>query len=247
MVSAFPFDPIIRSEEVESLVMHGERRLYYRFRSSGHYGGVVTADTVGCNLLCAYCWNYRKNENPTQGEFCSANEVVLRLRTEAGRTVIRNFRISGAEPILGERSAKHLAEVLSAFPGRFIVETNGIILGYRPDLLDLLLPHHPYIRLTIKGDSPERFEGITGATGDAFQFQTKALSELRMKGGSCRIAAMVGAVDSRRLEHLFPEEQIEWEEFRNFGNAERNLARRGVRLARGKGVLSAGSLRPTSP
>jgi uncharacterized Fe-S cluster-containing radical SAM superfamily protein len=232
MVSAFPFDPMRRSEEIESLVMRGERRRYYRFRSSGHYGGVVTADTVGCNLLCAYCWNHRKNENPTQGEFCSADEVLLRLRTEAGRTGIRNFRISGAEPILGERSARHLAEVLSAFPGRFIVETNGIILGYSPDLLDLLLPHDPYFRLTIKGDCAERFEEITGATGAAFRFQVEALSELRKRGGTCRIAAMVGAVDSRRLEQLFPEERIEWEEFRNFGNAERNLAYRSVRLDR---------------
>jgi len=232
MVSAFPFDPIKRSEEIESLVMRGDRCLYYRFRSSGHYGGVLTADTVGCNLLCAYCWNYRKNENPTQGEFCSADEVVLRLRTEAGRTGIQSFRISGAEPILGERSARHLADVLSAFPGRFIVETNGIILGYTPALLDLLLPHNPYIRLTIKGDSLERFEEITGAMRSAFQFQAKALHELRKRGGTCRIAAMAGAVDSRGLEHLFSEERIEWEEFRNFGNAERNLAHRGVRLDR---------------
>ena len=232
MVPAFPFDPIRRSEEIESLVMRGDRRLYYRFRSSGHYGGVVTADTVGCNLLCACCWNYRRNENPSKGEFCSADEVTLRLRTEAGRTGIRNFRISGAEPILGERSARHLAGVLRAFPGRFIVETNGIILGYSPALLDLLLPHDPYIRLTIKGDSPERFEEITGAAGTAIQFQMKALHELRKRGGTCRMAAMVGAVDSRRLEHLFPKEQIEWEEFGNFGNAERNLVLRGVRLDR---------------
>jgi hypothetical protein len=122
--------------------------------------------------------------------------------------------------------------MVSAFPGRFIVETNGIILGYSPDLLDPLLPHDPYFRLTIKGDCAERFEEITGATGAAFRFQVEALSELRKRGGTCRIAAMVGAVDSRRLEQLFPEEQIEWEEFRNFGNAERNLAYRSVRLDR---------------
>jgi uncharacterized Fe-S cluster-containing radical SAM superfamily protein len=232
MVPAFPFDPIKRSGEIESLAMRGDRRLYYRFRSSGHYGGIVTADTVGCNLLCAYCWNYSKNENPTRGEFCSADEVVLRLKKEAGRTGVRNFRISGAEPILGEISARHLAGVLSAFPGRFIVETNGIILGYSPDLLDLLLPHNPYIRLTIKGDCPERFEEITGAIGTAFQFQVKAVNELRMRGETCGIAAMEGAVDSSGLKRLFPEERIEWEEFRNFGNAERNLALRGVKLDR---------------
>jgi uncharacterized Fe-S cluster-containing radical SAM superfamily protein len=229
---AFPFDPIGRSAEVESLVMHANRRLYYRFRSSGHYGGVVTADAVGCNILCAYCWNYRRNENPGGGDFCSPLEVVSKLRMEASRTRIRHFRISGAEPILGERSVGHLAEVLSAFPGRFIVETNGIILGYKPDLIGILLPHHPYIRLTIKGDSPERFQEITGAQGRAFQYQINALKELRRRGGTYRIAAMVGAADAKALDTLFPKEEIEWEEFRNFGNAARHLASRGLKLDR---------------
>ncbi|MGA2260799.1 MAG: radical SAM protein [Acidobacteriota bacterium] len=228
----FPFDPIKRSAEIESLVMQDDRRLYYRFRSSGHYGGVVTADTVGCNILCAYCWNYRKNENPTQGEFCSPAEVISKLRSEAGRTGIQHFRVSGAEPILGERSARHLAEVLRAFPGRFIVETNGIMLGYNLAFLDLLLRHNPYIRLTIKGDSPERFLEITGAQGTAFRCQLNALKELRKRGGAYRIAAMVGAADTNALDNLFPEEEIEWEEFRNFGNAERNLSFRGVKLDR---------------
>jgi uncharacterized Fe-S cluster-containing radical SAM superfamily protein len=122
--------------------------------------------------------------------------------------------------------------VLSAFPGRFIVETNGIILGYSPDLLDLLLPHNPYIRLTIKGECPERFEEITGATGAALRFQVEALNELHKRGGDCSIAAMEGAVDSSALKRVFPEERIEWEEFRNFGNAERNLTQRGVKLDR---------------
>jgi uncharacterized Fe-S cluster-containing radical SAM superfamily protein len=229
---AIPFDPIKRSAEIESLVMQGKRRLYYRFRASGHYGGIVTADTVGCNILCAYCWNYRKNENPGQGDLCSPAEVISKLRMEANRTGIQCFRVSGAEPILGERSVSHLAEVLSAFPGQFIVETNGIMLGFKPDFIRLLLLHHPYIRLTIKADSPERFQELTGAQGAAFQYQINALNELRKRGGTYRIAAMEGAVDSHALDKLFPEEEIEWEDFRNFGNAERNLAFRSVKLDR---------------
>ncbi len=148
--------------------------------------------------------NHRRNENPVEGEFCSPEQVALRLRTEAGRTGIHTFRISGAEPVLGERSARHLAEVLGAFPGRFILATNGIILGYSPDLLDLLLPHKPYIRLTIKGDCPERFEEITGAAGAAFRFQATALHELPKRGGDCGIAAMEGAVDSSGLHRSAP-------------------------------------------
>ena len=51
----FPFDPIQRSHEVEAVVMQGDKRMYYRFRYARFYGGVVTADAVGCCLLCAYC------------------------------------------------------------------------------------------------------------------------------------------------------------------------------------------------
>jgi hypothetical protein len=43
---------------------------------------------------------------------------------------------------------------------------------------------------------------------------------------------MEGAVDSSGLKRIFPEERIAWEEFRNFGNAERNLVLRGVKLDR---------------
>jgi len=59
-----------------------------------------------------------------------------------------------------------------------------------------------------------------------------ALKELRKRGGSYRIAAMLGAADTNALDKLFPEEEIEWEEFRNFGNAEHNLSSRGVKLDR---------------
>ena len=110
MRPSLPFDPISRSAESEALVMQGDRRLYYRFLSSGHYGGIVTAD------------------------------------------------------------------------------------------------------------------------GAAFPYQLNAVRELRRRGGIYRIAAMAGAVNSRLLIRIFPHEEIEWEEFSNFGTAERNLADRGVRL-----------------
>ena len=58
MNTNFPFDPIQRSKDIESLVMQGNARHYYRFRYAKFYGSIVTADAVGCNLLCAYCWNY---------------------------------------------------------------------------------------------------------------------------------------------------------------------------------------------
>lgn len=34
----------------------GVYRKYYRFRPARWYGGIVTADAVGCGLICKFCW-----------------------------------------------------------------------------------------------------------------------------------------------------------------------------------------------
>ena len=128
----FPFDPIKRSKETEAVVMQGEKRLYFRFRCSAHYGGIITGDSVGCNVCCAYCWNFQKNLNPVRGEFYSPAEVIAKLKAESMRSGYQLFRVSAGEPILGKRSAMHLAQVLRAFPGRFFVETNGLAIGRNP-------------------------------------------------------------------------------------------------------------------
>jgi uncharacterized Fe-S cluster-containing radical SAM superfamily protein len=150
--------------------------------------------------------------------FCAPADVIARLKAESMRSGYKLFRVAGAEPILGERSARHLAEVMSAFPRRFIVETNGIMLGYNPRLL--LLPHDPCIRLSIKGDSPERFEEITGADAAAFRYQLRAHEELRTRGAAHGIAAMAGAADPGKLARLFPGEEIEHEGRRGTGPRE---------------------------
>src|SRR5512136_1753568 len=134
----FPFDPIKRSKDIESLVMQGNARSYYRFRYAKFYGGIVTADAIGCNLLCAYCWNYSRNLNPANaGDFYSPIEVAENLRAISERNKCNQFRISGAEPILGRTSAQHLAEIIRLADGYFIIETNGIALGHDISLLDL--------------------------------------------------------------------------------------------------------------
>jgi len=144
----FPFDPIQRSRYVESLVMQGDKRHYYRFRFAKFYGGIVTADAVGCNLLCAYCWNYSRNLNlTTSGDFYSPIEVAKKLQAISEKNNCTQFRVSGAEPILGRTSALHLAEVIRLVDGHFIIETNGVAIGHDVSLLDLLKPLKCHIRL----------------------------------------------------------------------------------------------------
>ncbi|RLB07806.1 MAG: hypothetical protein DRG50_01655 [Deltaproteobacteria bacterium] len=106
MVLRLPFNPLQRAEEVEELVMKGQKRKYYRFRPARYYGGIATADLVGCNLLCAYCWNYDRNLEPSkcEGWYYSHTEVAERLLAIARRKGFNRIRLTGAEPILGERS-----------------------------------------------------------------------------------------------------------------------------------------------
>ena len=98
-----PFNPIERSQKIEKIVMEDDKRKYYRFRYSRYYGGIVTADTIGCNLLCAYCWNYFRNLHPEKrGKFYAPDEVAKNLSKISRKRNVSLFRISGAEPVLGK-------------------------------------------------------------------------------------------------------------------------------------------------
>lgn len=184
----FPFDPLKRAAEVESIVTQGDKRLYYRFRPAPYYGGIATADAVGCSFLCAYCWNYNRNLNPARfREFYNSQQVSLKLLNIAQRKSFNMFRISGAEPILGENSFNHLIDVIDIiFQNRprsvFILETNGFILGCRTDLTKKLRFQNLRIRICLKGVDEESFELITGAQREFFAYPFKALKELEKQG-----------------------------------------------------------------
>jgi len=119
-----PFDPIKRARAVEEAVMQGLARKYYRFRPARYYGGIATADLVGCPFLCAYCWNYGRNLHPemTRDRYYSPQEVANRLLVIVKKKGFNKVRLSGAEPILGEQSFEHLYQVLNDIyktnPGR---------------------------------------------------------------------------------------------------------------------------------
>lgn len=189
MTLEFPFDPIKRSEEVENQVTSGDKRLYYRFRPAPYYGGIATADAVGCSFLCAYCWNYNRNLHPERfQQFYSPQQVSAKLLHIAHKKSFRLFRISGAEPILGEKTFTHLIEVLrlinqSKPDSLFILETNGFYLGYQTDLLNKFREFpNLKVRICLKGVDEESFEQTTGAKKDFYRFPLIALRELEGLG-----------------------------------------------------------------
>ena len=234
------FHPLIRAENTEAVVMQGMKRKYYRFRASRHYGGIVTADAIGCPFLCVYCWNYGRNENPAKsGEFYAPGEVVERLTSIAHRKGIRLFRISGAEPVLGPASFDHLLEVLPA--GRFIIETNGLVLGARPDLAGRLAGLNASVRISIKGWDEVSFERISGARREFFRYPLIALKTLLSAGVDAWPAVMgdlFGANGTKclaaRMDEMGIRTRIETEYLERYPSVLSTMRKRGWEIS-GKG------------
>ncbi len=241
----FPFDALQRSREVEGIVMKDGRRMYYRFRPAPYYGGIATADAVGCSFLCAYCWNYGRNLNPARFDrFYSPQQVASILLKIARRRSFHLFRITGSEPVLGEASLEHLLEVIEIIfreepRSVFILETNGFFLGTRVDLIDKLKIRNLWVRVAIKGVDEDSFELVTGARKEFFPYPLMALKELQSQGIKAWPAVMGELfTDSeiarlkRHLDEFGIKGQLEEETLEPYPFVLENMKNRNVRLKR---------------
>lgn len=207
---SLPFDPIERAQWVEGMVMDGEKRKYYRLRPARYYGGIATADAVGCCLLCAYCWNYRRNLDPgrTDGFFLSPGEVAGRLLEILRRKGFNKVRISGAEPVLGWPSLQHLVEVLEIIARHepmvdFVLETNGLMFGVDPALAKELSGFRRLlVRICIKGWDGASFERISGARSEFFGLPLEGLRHILDAGITAWPAVMYEIFGPRGIEEV---------------------------------------------
>ncbi len=183
------YDPIRLAEAVEKQVVSGNARKYYRFRASKYYGGIYTADAVGCNLRCLFCWSYKYVVNPSLGDFYSSDEVSKILIEGAKRYGFSKVRVSGAEPAIGK---DHLLEVISGVDSKllFILETNGTLIteNFADELSDFRNLH---VRVSIKGTSPEEFSRLTLADPKGFWLQLEGIKNLVSAGVSVHASAVV--------------------------------------------------------
>ena len=246
MTISFPFDPLERSAEAERLVMHDRTRLYYRFRASRYYGGIATADAVGCSFLCAYCWNHDRNLHPDRYRtFYSPRDVASKLLNVADARSLGLFRVTGSEPILGEGSCDHLirlVRILSRFrpESRFILETNGFYLGANPEIVRRLRIPGLRVRVSLKGVDEKSFETITGARREFFYYPLAALSELEKQGIPAWPALMEDLFPHRKIQefaHLLDangiHRKLELEKVQPYPHVIRNLEGRGLKLRQG--------------
>ncbi len=201
------YDPLELARQTARMVCRRTARKYYRFRPARFYGGIATADCLGCNLRCAFCWAWEQlHQVQRLGQFYEPTEVAERLAAIARKKGFSQVRLSGNEPTLG---MTHLLEVLSHLPKdlAFILETNGIILGAESQWAkELAVFPQLFARVSLKGCTPEEFSHLTGAVPEGFALQLKALEHLLAAGVDCHAAVMVSfsPVESReRLrQHL---------------------------------------------
>lgn len=190
-------NPLAMAEKIGGIVNSEEKRKYDRFRPAPFYGGIATADCVGCCLA---------------ERFYSPEEVARNLLSIVRKKGFHQVRISGNEPTL-HRS--HLLQVLQLIPKetRFILETNGILVGHDHSYAkDLSLFPNLYVRVSLKGACPEDFTRLTGTKPEGFTLQLKALENLLWAGVNCFPAVMTNFSSqneivklSQRLKEIRPD------------------------------------------
>ena len=162
---------------------------------------------------------------------------ILQNRSRGNLTAIarkRGFqqvRISGNEPTIGR---KHLIGVLKALPKDlvFILETNGILIGYdRSYAEELANFENLCVRVRLKGANELEFATLTGAKPEGFELHIKALEKLHKAGVNAQPAVMVSFLMPESLSQLRTRlghidrgfEHFETEELVLYGDVEQRL------------------------
>ncbi|MCX8204740.1 MAG: radical SAM protein [Candidatus Nezhaarchaeota archaeon] len=199
-------NPIEYAERLQRIVVRGPQRKYYRVARGGRwYGGIATADCVGCQLKCVFCWSNIPRDDPASvGRFYTPEQVFKALDAVASRRGYRQLRVSGNEPTL---SREHLLGLLRLVEESkryvFILETNGILIGHDPSYAKELSKYsRVHVRVSLKGASPEEFSRLTGALPEGFTLQLKALEALVAHGVPCHPAVMLSFSSKESVEEL---------------------------------------------
>jgi len=226
------FDPIEMAKLARNIVCRNGQRKYYRFRPSRFYGGIATADCVGCCLKCVFCWSWREVARPEEfGNFYTSEEVARSLISIAKKKKLCQLRISGNEPTI---CREHLIKVLELIPKDFvfILETNGILIGNDPTYAEELSRFsNLHVRVSLKGTCEEEFSKLTGAIPEGFQLQLKALEYLNKCRVNTHPACMISfstpeniAAMRKRLRGISPAfEDFEVEELILYPSVEERL------------------------
>lgn len=178
------------AHETERIVTRGILRKYYRFRPTSFYGGIATADCVGCALRCAFCWSSFPRDHPERiGRFYTPEQVLEKLNSIARKRGYDQLRVSGNEPTIGRGHLLRLLDLVDETGYKFILETSGVLMDkeYADQLSKF---HNLHVRVSLKGTCEEEFSRLTGSVPEGFELQLKALENLLDAGVSTHAAIM---------------------------------------------------------
>jgi pyruvate formate lyase activating enzyme len=148
--------------------------------------------TVGCNLRCPYCHNWRlvlKSEGP----FLAEDQVLHVL--ESRKQYVKAVVITGGEPTTQRDLPKFLAE-LKEIGFAVKLDTNG----FYPDVLKQCLPHLDYVALDVK-TSLEKY-GMLGAQNTESIVQTVEMLKQGKVDYEFRTTVVPGFVDAEDLPKM---------------------------------------------
>ena len=221
-------NPLELTDIIKKKVCKNSERKYYRFRKTHFYGGAATADCLGCNLRCIYCWAQKKAWHPEKfGTFYTPNEIFEKLN----KMNLSLFRISGGEPTICEN---HLFDIINLIPKNklFILETNGILLN--EEFVEKLQKFsNLYVRVSLKGINKRTFELITGAKGKFFDYQLNALKLLQKYKIKHRAAILIDLFTDDQIKNLGVSD-LEYEPLIKYPFVMKNLRKKHIKLVRQK-------------
>lgn len=197
------YDPIILTRMAERTVVNGNKRKYARLsRPLRFYGGITSAQEVGCNLRCKFCFSDKPVRRPqSTGRFYTPKEVFNALTKGAKKNGHRLISASASEGTLGK---KHLFELLTLVDQSdfiFVLETNGMTLGHDSEFAKQLAQFkNLHVRVSIKGCSPKEYNQLTGATSESYDLPYKALQYLMDAGVSCNVCLMISFSTSENID-----------------------------------------------
>jgi uncharacterized Fe-S cluster-containing radical SAM superfamily protein len=187
-----PFDPLKLGKCTEELVCRDSSRKYTAFYCVGVYGGIATGYAVGCCLRCIFCWvDWSRDFPERHGRFYSPQEVAKSLISVAESKGVKKLRISGGEPTLSKQHLLQVLDILSDTDYFFILETNGIILGYDQSYINCLKKYkNIHVRVSLKAGTAAGFEQRTGARGAFYDLPFIAIKNLLNTGIEFHVACM---------------------------------------------------------
>lgn len=187
---------------VEKMVADGDRKKYYRFRPAPFYGGIATADCVGCPLKCVFCWSgYPRDQPGKAGKWYTSQQVFDQLRKIAQKKKYSQLRASGNEPTIGQEHLMNLLEKVERSSYQFILETSGVLID---DQYAALLSHFEqvHVRVSLKGSCETEFAQLTGFLPEGFKLQLRALKALTDHNVPCHPAVMVSFSPPEHVREL---------------------------------------------